>query len=70
VRLHAAAHDGNLPASLDDIKDAPVPADPFSGKPFDYRLAGDRAFFNAVSVPGQPVNNFSTPNYELVINRQ
>ena len=44
VRLYAAAHDGKLPASLDEIKDTPIPFDPMDGKPFGYRLVGDHAF--------------------------
>jgi hypothetical protein len=37
VRLHAAAHKGDLPKSLDDI-DVPVPDDPITGKPFRYSV--------------------------------
>ena len=40
VRLYAAAHDGKLPPSLDEIKDVPVPRDPVDDKPFGYRLVG------------------------------
>jgi hypothetical protein len=69
VRLHTAAHDGSLPASLDDIKDPPVPLDPVDGKPFGYRVVGDRAFFTSTPFPGQPANNTNTPTYELSFNR-
>ncbi|MHC5539198.1 hypothetical protein ACYOEI_13355 [Singulisphaera rosea] len=39
LRLHAGVK-GQLPNSLDevDVKLAPVPPDPYSGKPFEYRL--------------------------------
>ncbi len=67
VRLYAAAHDGKLPASLDDIKDVPIPADPVTGKPFGYRLVGDRAFFSSTPFPGQPAINATTPTYELMM---
>ena len=67
VRLYAAAHDGKLPASLDDIKDVPVPDDPVTGKPFGYRLVGDRAFFSSTPFPGYPAINATTPTYELII---
>ena len=67
VRLYAAAHDGKLPASLDDVTDVPIPMDPVTGKPFGYRLVGDRAFFSSTPFPGQNVGNFNTPTYELVI---
>jgi hypothetical protein len=39
VRLYAPGHDGRLPASLDEIKDTPIPLDPVDGKPFGYRRA-------------------------------
>ena len=69
VRLYAAAHDGKLPASLDEIKDVPLPLDPVNGKPFDYRVAGDRAYLSCSPFPGQPANNTNTPTYELTIKR-
>ena len=34
LRLYAAAHDGKLPATLDDIKEVPIPLNPMTGKPF------------------------------------
>lgn len=40
LRAHAAAHDGKLPASLDELDAAEMPAaqDPTTGKPFAYRV--------------------------------
>jgi hypothetical protein len=43
LRLHAAAHDGKLPAKLSDITAVPVPDDPVTGKSFVYQVNGDRA---------------------------
>ena len=43
LRLHAAGHDGRLPDSLDLIKSVPVPGDPMTGKPFEYRREGESA---------------------------
>ncbi len=40
LRLYAAAHDGRLPEALSDIKDVPVPLDPFVGEPFHYARDG------------------------------
>jgi hypothetical protein len=42
LRLYAAAHDGKLPEKLSDI-DVPLPVDPFTGKPFVYKLEGETA---------------------------
>jgi hypothetical protein len=46
LRLYAAAHDGKLPESLDQIKEVPVPDDPATGKPFIYRPAGAAALLH------------------------
>ena len=40
VRMYAARHGGRLPASLQDVKDVPIPPDPVTGKPFDARIVG------------------------------
>ena len=49
VRMHAAAHEGRPPAKRDDIDamKSPLPIDPLTGKPFDYRLDGDTAVIDA-----------------------
>lgn len=43
IRMFAAESDGKLPPALDAITSVPVPDDPFTGKPFIYRLEGDKA---------------------------
>lgn len=43
VRMYAAAHGGNLPESLQDMTLVPVPLDPMTGEPFEYRLEGETA---------------------------
>jgi hypothetical protein len=42
IRLHAKAH-GRLPEKLADVTAVPVPADPVTGRAFEYQAAGDRA---------------------------
>jgi hypothetical protein len=42
LRMHAAEHNGSLPAKLDDIS-LPLPVDPVTGKPFSYKLDGATA---------------------------
>jgi hypothetical protein len=42
VRMHAA-HSGALPTSLDEIEVVPVPLNPATNKPFQYRLDGETA---------------------------
>lgn len=43
LRMHAAAHDGKLPDKLDDVTEVPVPNDPGTNKPFEYKREGDAA---------------------------
>jgi hypothetical protein len=47
IRLHAAAHGGKLPASLNDVTEVPVPSDPATGQPFPYAVRGDVATLTA-----------------------
>lgn len=65
IRLHAAAHGGRLPASLEEIADAPTPFDPATGKPFVYRVDGDSATLTAPIPPGAPNHPTSRVNYLL-----
>lgn len=50
IGLYAAAH-RKLPERLEDIKDVFVPADPMTGRPFEYRIEGGRALLSAPVVP-------------------
>ena len=49
VRHYAATHDGKAPASLEVLTETPAPDDPFTGKPFEYKV--DAEGFQ-VSAPG------------------
>jgi hypothetical protein len=63
IRLYAAKHDGKLPESLDDIKEVPVPIDPILGKPFQYKLHGERMVRLMTTPPPEGKNN---PTYTLI----
>jgi hypothetical protein len=67
LRLHAAAHGGKLPARLDEITEVPIPLDPRTGKPFDYRRDGDRATLTGPAPSGETANLNNTIRYELTI---
>jgi hypothetical protein len=43
LRMYAAEHNGKLPKSLDEMTAVPVPRNPATGKPFEYRLNGTTA---------------------------
>jgi hypothetical protein len=60
IRLYAANHDGRLPARLADITEVPAPADPVTGKPFEYEVHGDTARL------AQPLPPGPRPPYVLV----
>lgn len=53
LRMHAAAHDGQLPEKLSQVTLVPVPNDPSSGKPFEYHLEGQTATLIS-RIPGHP----------------
>lgn len=54
IRMQAAANQGRLPDSLDAVSVVPVPVDPFSQRPFSYRLDGATAVLEMDTLPGQP----------------
>lgn len=60
VRLYAAGHAGKPPAKLDDIKEVPIPSDPYTGKPFVYKAEGNSAIIEGPAPEGEKpsVNNF------------
>lgn len=57
IRMHAAANNGSLPASLDAITAVPLPINPMTGKPFDYQLSDNRAVLTAVAPAGEPYSD-------------
>ncbi len=54
LRMHAAAHEGQLPARLEEVKVAPVPNDPGTGQPFAYRRDGRTATLTS-RISGEPL---------------
>ncbi|MGL6095786.1 MAG: hypothetical protein ACRC7O_08340 [Fimbriiglobus sp.] len=57
VRLFAHENGGKLPATLADIK-LPLPIDPVTGKPFEYKLAADTATLSGGNPhPGNPLTH-------------
>lgn len=70
LRLHAAAHQGKLPASLDDIRAVPIPLDPLTGKAFDYRLEGERARLSGLAPPGEAAQSHNVIRYEITLRKK
>lgn len=67
IRLHADAHDGQLPAALKDITAAPVPDDPFTLGPFDYLVKGQTAIVSTPVPVGQSPQPGSVWTYEITV---
>jgi hypothetical protein len=51
IRAYAAAHQGKLPQSLDQITEVPIPDNPLTGKPFPYRLENQTAILDVEGPP-------------------
>jgi hypothetical protein len=54
IRSYAAANGGKLPQSLDNLTDTPAPADPGTGKPFEYHVENDSAVISSTAL-GAPL---------------
>jgi hypothetical protein len=52
LRLYAAAH-GRLPQTLDEVRDAPIPIDPVTGRKFDYSASDGVARLHGPPPPGE-----------------
>jgi hypothetical protein len=63
LRLYAAAHNGELPATLDEIKEVPIPLNPMTGKPFPYHLEGKTAVLDADG----GLTKIPRPQYRVVV---
>jgi hypothetical protein len=68
LRLYAAGHDGKLPAQLADVG-VPVPLDPFTGKPFLYKVEGTTAHVRGSPPPGEAKNRDYNVRYEVTIEK-
>ena len=69
LRLHAALHGGKLPEKLADVTDVPVPNDPVTGKPFEYRLNGDKATLTGPTLAGERANQSNFLSYEITLEK-
>src|SRR5262249_40248430 len=66
IRLYAAEHDGRPPARLADVK-LPLPVDPFTGKPFIYKVEGQKVSILGSPPRGEEKNAAYNIRYELTI---
>jgi hypothetical protein len=68
LRLYAAAHDGRLPQKLAEVS-VPLPDDPFTGKPFDYRLERATAHLRGYTPPGNAKKAAYNAHYEVIVQK-
>ena len=68
LRLHAAEHDGALPANLSEIS-VPLPVDPFTGKPFRYEAAGNTAHLRGTPPSGMEKDPSYHVHYEVTLRK-
>lgn len=68
LRLYAADHDGKLPDNVSDIA-VPLPNDPFTGKPFVYRVEGMTAHLQSNLPRGEKKNSKYNAHYEVTLEK-
>ncbi len=68
LRLYAAQN-GKWPAALADIADVPTPADPVTGKPFEYRVQDNKAMLAAPSVAPGKSDGPDALSYEVFLRK-
>jgi hypothetical protein len=67
LRMYAAAHDGKLPEKLSDVP-VPLSPDPFTGKPFRYRVEGVTAHLQGTPPVDEKNPGFHI-HYEITIQK-
>ena len=58
LRSYAADHQGQLPKQLSEMDGLPVPGDPVTGRPLDYRLDGETAVLVLSAVGNVPAREY------------
>ncbi len=66
LRLYAAEHTGAFPGKLSDLS-VPVPADPFTGKPFGYEANGKRAHLRGTPPASEAKSAEFRIHYEITL---
>jgi len=68
VRMYAAEHQNRLPDKLSDITAVPIPDDPWTGQPFEYRRFTEKSFFLIGPTPtGEMPSERNTLKYQITI---
>lgn len=65
LRMHLAVHGGKWPKSLAEVRVVPAPADPATGKSFEYTVQGDKASLFGPPPKGDAASPSNSMVYEL-----
>jgi hypothetical protein len=68
MRLYAAAHEGKFPTSLSEFS-VPLPADPFTGKPFVYAVEGASAHISRDATSGGDKSSQDAVHYVVTLEK-
>ena len=68
IRMYAAENDGELPRSLQDITQVPIPSDPMTGKEFPYRIEDGIAILEGPAPEGQRAKDGF--RYEITVRKK
>jgi hypothetical protein len=68
VRLYAAAHNGQPPKALADVP-VPVPDDPLTGTPFEYKATGTVATLTAPPPAGETANAINAMGFVVTVRK-
>ncbi|MFO0937416.1 MAG: hypothetical protein U0798_12975 [Gemmataceae bacterium] len=69
VRMHAAKNGGKPPARLEDITLVPVPDDPNTGKPFEYRMTEQSVRIVAIPPAGGQPDAINSMGYTITFRK-
>jgi hypothetical protein len=59
LRLHALKNNGKWPDSLDDVKVVPIPKDPITGKPWEFKHDGEWVTLISPLAPGEKPSSYA-----------
>ncbi len=62
-----AAQNGKWPAAAADVTDVPLPDDPMTGKPFEYRVQENKAVVAAPAVVAGKSDGPDAVSYEVFL---
>ena len=68
LRMYAA-QSGGWPEKLDDVTDVPLPDDPITGKPFEYRVQDNKAVIAAPSITAGKSDGPDGVTYEVYLRK-